>query len=156
MLNALRFVMLMSTVVWVGMIIFFSMVVTPVIFKTLPRATAGELVGNLFPRYWAIGYVAGILSLSSLLAISFVEKGFPAARILILALMTALTFYSGLVISPQAKAVKAQMAVVEDPAKAEELKAEFGRIHKKSFALNIVVLLAGVVFIFFIARNMRL
>ena len=98
MLNALKFILLLSIVVWVGMLVSVTFLVTPGIFKALPRDLAGDVVAQIFPKYWAVGYIAGILSLSSLLGISFVEKGFPALRVLLLALMTALTCYSGLVV----------------------------------------------------------
>ncbi|HEY4707679.1 MAG TPA: DUF4149 domain-containing protein [Thermodesulfobacteriota bacterium] len=158
MLNVLKFILLLSIVVWVGMLVFFTFFVTPAIFQALPRETAGELVARIFPWYWSVGYVAGILSLASLLAISFVEKGFPAARIILLALMTAFTFYSGMVIWPEAKAVKAAMAEVRatDQARHEELRGEFRKIHMESYALNIAVMAAGVVFVFLTSRNMRL
>ncbi len=158
MLNALKFILLLSIVIWVGMLVFFTFIVTPAVFQALPRETAGDVVARIFPWYWAVGYVAGILSLSSLLAISFVEKGFPAARIILLALMTAFTFYSGMVVWPEAKAVKAQMAEVKgkDQARYEELRGEFKRIHMESYALNIAVTAAGLVFVFFTSRNMRL
>lgn len=156
MLNAFRFILLLSVVIWVGSLIFFTAFAAPSIFKALPREMAGEVVSRIFPKYWAIGYVAGILSLASLLAISFIEKGFPVVRVLLLALMTTLTFYSGLVITPQAQAVKAQMKVVEEPAKVEALRNDFRQIHMKSYALNVLVIVAGVAFVFFTSRNMRL
>lgn len=156
MLNALKFVLLLSVVVWLGAIIFFTLFVTPSVFKVLPRELAGDLVAHIFPKYWAIGYVAGVLSLASLIGICFVEKGFPAARLLLLALMTSLTFYSGLVIMPEAQAVKAQIRVVEEPAKVQELRKEFRRIHMRSYAINIVVMVSGVAFVLLASRNMRL
>ncbi len=156
MLNALRFIFLMSIVTWVGMIIFYTLFVTPSIFRALPRELAGDVVSHIFPKYWGIGYVAAILSLASLIAMSFIEKVFPMARILILALMTALTFYSGLVVAPEAQTVKAQMKVVEDPQRLEELRSEFRGVHRTSFAMNLVVMVAGVVLVFLVSRNLRL
>jgi uncharacterized membrane protein len=110
MLNIFRFVLLLSVVVWVGGLIFFTFFVAPSIFKVLPRELAGELVSNIFPKYWALGYVAGLLSLASLLAISRVE----------------------------------------------ELKSEFRAVHMKSYAVNMAVIVSGVVFVFFAARSSRL
>lgn len=156
MLNTLRFVLLLSIVLWVGALVFFTFFVTPSIFQVLPRDLAGELVGAIFPKYWAIGYVAGVLSIASLLAISFVEKAFPAARILLLAFMTAATFYSGMVIAPEAKAVHREMRAASDPAKTKEFKEDFARLHLHSYVLNMAVIVSGVAFIFFTARSSRL
>lgn len=156
MLNTLRFVLLLSIVLWVGALVFFTFFVTPSIFKVLPRDLAGVLVGEIFPKYWAIGYVAGVLSIASLLAISFIVKAFPAARILLLAFMTAATFYSGMVIAPEAKAAYAQIRASGDPARTEELKKDFGSLHLQSYILNMAVIVSGVAFIFFTARSSRL
>ena len=156
MLNTFRFVLLLSVVVWVGGLIFFTFFVAPSIFKVLPRELAGELVSNIFPKYWALGYVAGLLSLASLLAISFIEKAFPAARILLLAFMTALTFYSGMVMAPEARAAQVELKTAKEPARVQELKSEFRSIHMRSYAVNIAVIVSGVVFVFFTARSSRL
>lgn len=156
MLNTLKFILLMSIVVWVGSLIFFTFFVAPSIFKVLPGELAGELVKSLFPKYWAIGYISGILSLAALLGISFIEKGFPAARILILSLMTALTFYSGMVIAPKAEEVREKAKQIQDPVKKEELGKEFKKLHFESYAFNMAVLVSGITFVLFTARNTRL
>ena len=40
-------------VIWVGMIVFFTFFAAPSIFKALPRELAGEVIGHIFPKYWA-------------------------------------------------------------------------------------------------------
>lgn len=156
MLNTFRFLLLLSIVVWVGSLVFFTFFVTPSVFKVLPRDMAGVLVADLFPKYWAIGYVAGVLSLASLLAISFIVKAFPAARILLLAFMTALTFYSGMVIAPEARVAQSEIKISKDAAKTAELKEKFRQMHLESYILNMAVIVSGVVFVFFTARSARL
>lgn len=156
MLNTFRFVLLLSIVIWVGALVFFTFFVTPSIFKVLPREMAAELVASIFPKYWAIGYMASVLSLASLLAISFIVKAFPAARILLLAFMTALTFYSGMVVAPEARAVQEEMKATGNAAKTMELKERFRHIHLESYVLNMAVIVSGVVFVFFTARSSRL
>ncbi|MCK5237718.1 MAG: DUF4149 domain-containing protein, partial [Deltaproteobacteria bacterium] len=61
-----KFVHLLSIVTWVGMLIFFSFVAAPSIFKVLPRESAGDVVGSIFPKYWLLGYLCGALSILSL------------------------------------------------------------------------------------------
>lgn len=156
MLNILRFALLASIVVWVGGLVFFTFFVAPSVFKVLPRDLAGALVADIFPKYWALGYVAGVLSLASLLAVSFIEKAFPAARILLLAVMTGLTFYSGLVVAPEARAVQEEVKAAAGPARAAELKEKFRAIHLKSYSVNMAVMASGVVFVFLTARGSRL
>ena len=156
MLNALRFVHLFSVAVWVGGLVFFSFFVTPAIFKTLPRELAGDLVSTLFPKYWAFGYAAGLVSIASILALSFKEKFFPRLRIALLVLMTGLTMYSGMVIGPSARRVRLELKSASEPGRALELKALFRREHMKSYAINMAVMAAGAAFIFLTARNAAL
>lgn len=155
MSGVLRFVLFFSVAVWVGGQVFFTFLVTPAIFKALPREAAGDLVSVLFPKYWAAGYAAGLISLAAILAISFREGFYPWARIAILVFMTALTFYSGMVVGPKAREVRVEMKGASDTARIEELKAKFRRGHMESYALNMAVMAAGVAFIFLMARDPR-
>ncbi|MBI5642698.1 MAG: DUF4149 domain-containing protein [Deltaproteobacteria bacterium] len=156
MLNFLRFIFLTSLVVWMGMLIFFTFFVAPSIFKVLPRELAGDLVGDIFPKYWMIGYIAGILTLASLIGMSIIEKAFPAIRIAILALMTAITFYSGLVLFERARAVMVEVKASSDPVKKEELRKNFKKIHIESAVLNMAVMISGLAVVLFVSRNLRL
>ncbi|MCC6503255.1 MAG: DUF4149 domain-containing protein [Deltaproteobacteria bacterium] len=155
MSNALRFVLLFSVAVWVGGQVFFTFLVTPAIFKALPRDTAGDLVSTLFPKYWALGYAAGFIAVASILLLSFREKSFPRARIALLVFMTGLTMYSGMVIGPRARQVRLELKSAAEPAKIDELKASFRREHMESYAVNMAVMAAGAAFIFLTARNAR-
>lgn len=156
MLNFFRFLLLISMVVWIGMLIFFTFFVAPSIFKVLPRELASDLVGDLFPKYWMIGYAAGVLSLLSLIAISLIEKAFPAARISLVALMTAMTFYSGLIVGEKARVMSAEIRNIQDPVKKEEMRARFKKVHALSAAINMAVMASGITVIFFMSRNLRL
>ncbi|MBI2412005.1 MAG: DUF4149 domain-containing protein [Deltaproteobacteria bacterium] len=156
MLNFFRFLLLISMVVWIGMLIFFTFFVAPSIFKVLPRELASDLVGDLFPKYWMIGYAAGVLSLLSLIAVSLIEKAFPAARISLVALMTAMTFYSGLIVGEKARVMSAEIRNIQDPVKKEEMRARFKKVHAQSAAINMAVMASGITVIFFMSRNLRL
>ncbi len=156
MLNAMRFVLLLSLAVWVGALIFFTFFAAPSIFKVLPRELAGEVVGDMFPKYWMIGYVAGLLSLSSLLAISFIEKGFPAARVILLTVMTGVTFYSGLVVAPKAHEMRIEVRAAKETVEKEAIEKDFKRMHAISAALNMAVIVSGVIVIYLMSRSLRL
>ena len=45
MINIIRFIHLMSLIVWLGGMVFFSFIVAPSIFQALPTETAGDVVG---------------------------------------------------------------------------------------------------------------
>ncbi len=156
MLNILKFIHLLSIVIWVGMLVFFSFFVAPSIFRMLPKELAGDLIGDIFPRYWLIGYIAGVSALLSLIIISSMEKAFPAASILLLTVMTAITFYSGLAVASKAREIKMKIRAVNDPVEKEALTKDFRKLHRKSATLNIIVIVTGIVLIFIMARNFRL
>jgi len=102
-----------------GSIIFFSFFAAPAIFTTLDREKAGEVVGVIFPRYYKVGYVCGILTLGTLLlgaqAISVLKLGF-------LLVMLACSFFAGMGISPRASKLKAEMKSAETSEEREVLE----------------------------------
>lgn len=155
MFNAMRFVLLSSVAVWTGALIFFTFFAAPSIFKVLPRELAGEVVGDIFPKYRSIGYVAGLLSISSLIGISFIEKGFPFALFILLAAMTGITFYSGIAVAPKARALKFEMRSAEGPESKKALEKAFKRVHAVSAVLNMAVILLGIAVIYLMSLGLR-
>jgi hypothetical protein len=156
MLGFIKFIHLTSLVVWLGMIVFFSFFAAPSIFKVLPRETAGEVVGAIFPKYWMIGYISSVTALTTLLIFAYAEKTFPYARFLILAIMTFTIFYSGLMVGKEAVRIKAQIKATEDQAEKESLRVLFKKVHARSSLLNMTVLALGVFVIFLTARGLSL
>lgn len=155
MIHIIKFIHLSSLVVWFGGIVFFSFIATPGIFKVLTRETAGDVVGEIFPKYWLIGYICSTTALLTLAYMAVYEKMFPVLKVSLLVLMTLITFYSGLAVGSKARAIKAEMKAVEDPAKKESLRVEFKSLHLRSVILNIAVLILGIVFIFLTAYNIK-
>lgn len=151
MVYILKFLHLLSLVVWIGGIIFFSLIAAPSIFKVLSRETAGDVVGDIFPKYWIMGYICSIMALLTLFIISAKENTLPKLRILILAIMLATTFYSGLVVGNKARQIKAQIRSMEDSPQRESLTERFKIIHRRSTILNGIVLLLGLTVIFLTA-----
>lgn len=157
-MSIVRFLHLLSLVVWIGGITFFSFIAAPSIFKVLPRETAGEVVGEIFPKYWAIGYICSITALITAVILFLQERTAQwlspfGIMIGLLVIMIGLTFYSGHVVGAKAREVKAKIRIVEDPAQKEILKAEFKTLHRRSTILNGVILLSGLVVIFLTAST---
>ena len=75
----------------------------------------------------------------------------PVIRILILVVMAATTFYTGLVVGSKAREVKSQIRVIEDGSEKAVLKAQFRTYHQRSVTLNTVVMVLGLVFTFITA-----
>ncbi len=135
----INFIYLLSLVCWVGSIIFFSFFVAPVVFKTLEREKAGELVGIIFPRYYMIGYVCGVLVLVTLLLTGPETVGLKWCAWGIMMLGTA---SAGLGVNPRAKILKEKLKDASEVEKPD-LEARFKMLHSLSVKLNAAVLFAG-------------
>lgn len=145
MSGVLRFVHLLAVGVWIGAIVFFSGVVAPALFQVLERARAGDVTTVVFPRYYTLGLVAGLLGTGTALALAAraAAPGLWRAAALALALGVAMTVVAGWRLTPRARALRPmlQTAPADDP-----VHAEFARIHRLAVQLNVgtlVVALAG-------------
>ena len=154
MLELLGFIHLLSIVVWLGMLIFFTFLGAPSIFKTLPKETAGDVVGSIFPKYWITGYITSVLATATLIAISSIQMAWPGWRLPILIAMTVISFYSGLVVGVKARSIKAKIRGGSDALEA--LKRDFKKIHAVSAILNITVITLGLVLVFLTSRGLGL
>jgi hypothetical protein len=129
------FVYLLALVCWLGGMFFFTAIIAPVVFKLLQMADAGKLVAGVFPRYYLLGYVAGLITLA--LAIYFTIERPPrlwwSLSALTLAAALGLTIYAGAIVRPQIDKVR---TVVEEPSPDPARRAEFDRLHRLSVILN--------------------
>ena len=107
-------------------------------FRLLDRQKAGEVVGAIFPKYYGIGYICSVLAAATLMLSPRAMAGPP---LIFLTVMTACTFYAGLVINPQARVLKQQMQ--EQPENREALEPQFQSLHGWSVRLNAAVLIFG-------------
>ncbi len=154
MLEVLKFIHLLSIVVWLGMLLFFTFAAAPSIFKMLPRETAGEVIGSIFPKYWVIGYIASILATATLIWIASIQMAWPGWRLPLLVVMTIVSFYSGLVVGKRARGIKARIKEGSDDKEA--LRREFKKVHAVSAMLNIAVIILGLVFIYLTSAKFSL
>jgi hypothetical protein len=132
-----NFIYLLSLVCWLGSIIFFSFFVAPVVFKTLDREKAGEIVGIIFPRYYKLGYICGALILLSFLMTDNVGLKWCAWGVMVLG-----SGLAGLVINPKAKKLKEQLKSSPEN-EIPTLEAKFKTLHSLSVKLNALVLFSG-------------
>jgi hypothetical protein len=134
------FVYLVAIACWLGGIVFFSFFTAPVIFTRLPIADAGKVVHTIFPRYYALGYIAGTIALA--LAIYFTavrdSRLWWGLSVAALVLALGLTFYAGAVVRPRVDAIR---GVSEEQNPDPARKAEFDHLHHLSVYLNGAVLL---------------
>ena len=67
MVTLIHFIHLLSLVMWMGSIIFFSFFAAPAVFRLLDRQKAGEVVGAIFPKYYGLGYICSVLAAATLM-----------------------------------------------------------------------------------------
>jgi len=154
-MSFLRFFMLLSLVVWIGGIVFFSFM-APTAFHVLPtRLLAGTLVGNLLTKLHWIAIVSGIVYLISSLAYSRITDGTAhvfALRHVLICLMLALTLVSQFWITPRMITLRAQVATFDTAATLDQpARVQFDALHAWSTRAEITVLLLGLVVIYLTA-----
>jgi uncharacterized membrane protein len=147
-------VYLLSLVIWIGGIIFFSFLGAPAIFKTLPPEQAGKAVGAIFPKYYPMGYISGAVAFFCTIFSAARTGHWPLVKILLLLSMITLTVYSSLVTHPKARALREEIQTATGNTDVTILRQEFERVHRISVIHNGIVLCLGVLLI--IATAMRL
>lgn len=148
----LRFLIVLSLVVWVGGIIFLSFVEAPTAFRVAPtRHMAGSVVGaSLSILHW-IGLFSGVVFLGSSMLASSLTTGSArpfAARHLLVFGMLLLTIISQFGVSPQMASLRASFGDIDTVAATDPARVQFESLHKWSVRLEVGVLLLGLAAVF--------
>jgi uncharacterized membrane protein len=160
-MSFLRFLMLLSLVVWVGGLIFLAFVEAPTAFSPglLPsRHMAGSIVGRSLDLLHYMAIISGIVFLIASMLYSRVATGNArplAARHLLIALMLLLTVISQFAISPKMHAIRAEVGVIDNVPLDDPLRREFNRLHVWSEKFEEAVLLLGLVALYATAQAFR-
>lgn len=141
----LNFAFLFALAIWGGMVFFFTFQTTPVVFDALDRDTAARLLGQLFPRYFAVQLVCIVVALTA--AGARLVWGGPrrlaGAATAFLAVALAITLYANISLLP--RMVEAQGRVtsfVTTPKEAPE-RVAYGKLHGQAMVLNAIAALLG-------------
>ncbi len=126
---------------WVGGVAIFSFVLTPILFRSYDRDTAGQIVGFLFPAYFRWGLGCGLAGLATLLLLR--GRNFIPSLVIII-VMLALTSFGAFYIEPKAAALKKEIPSFVTTPKDHPLRKEFSRLHGISAVSNLVVFGGGV------------
>jgi len=139
-MTATLFIYLLCISCWLGGMVFFTMFVAPAVFEHLTLPEAGKLVGAIFPRYYLLGYVAGVIGviLGFYFAISKQPRLWWTLGAVGLLIALALTLYAGAVIRPRIETLR---PVPGEPNPDSAKEAEFKRLHRLSVTLNGSVML---------------
>jgi uncharacterized membrane protein len=160
-MSFLRFLMLLSLVVWLGGLIFLAFVLAPTAFSPglLPtRHMAGSIVGRSLDVLHYMAIVSGIVFLIASMLYSRMTVGTArplAARHLLIVLMLLLTVISQFAISPKMHAIRAEVGVIDNVPPDNPLRMEFNRLHMWSEKFEEAVLLLGLVALYATAQAFR-
>ncbi len=129
---------------WAGGNAIFTLMLTPILFKTESRDVAGRIVGNLFPGYFRWGLACGAIALVCRLA----GRGFDLKLpVILLAAMLAITTFQALYVEPRAADLKRQIGSFETTGKEDPLRKQFSKLHGVSAVCNLTVLAGGVLLV---------
>ena len=154
----LRYLMLLSLIVWLGGLIFFSFVVAPTVFSVLPtRHLAGSVVSRSLSALHWIGIVSGIVFLITSALSSRLQAGSAqplAPRHILLYIMLGLTLISQFGISPRMATLRASMPETNSAAATDPVRMQFNALHAWSTRLEGGVLLSGLVAVYLTAQQL--
>jgi uncharacterized membrane protein len=160
-MSFLRFLMLLSLVVWLGGLIFFAFVLAPTAFTPglLPtRHIAGSIVGRSLDGLHFMAIVSGIIFLIASMTYSRATTGTAhplAARHVLIVLMLLLTVISQFAISPKMHAIRDEVGVIDNVPINDPQRREFDRLHVWSEKFEEAVLLMGLVALYTTAQAFR-
>jgi hypothetical protein len=156
-MSLVRFLMMLSLVIWLGGLIFFAFVLAPTVFSVLPtRNLAGMVVSRSLAMLHWIGLFCGIayLVFSMLLArLSGASQPFGVRQALVV-LMIALVLISQFAIAGRMNELRAQMGVIDNVAPDDARRVEFNRLHGWSTRAEGAILLLGLAVLFLTTRRL--
>ena len=157
----LRFLMLLSLVVWLGGLIFLAFVVAPTAFSPglLPtRHMAGSIVGRSLDVLHYMAMVSGVVFLTASMIYNRMTVGNArplAARHVLIALMLLLTAISQFAVSPKMYAIRSEVGVIDNLPPASPQRVEFNRLHVWSEKFEEAVLLLGLVALYSTSSSLK-
>jgi uncharacterized membrane protein len=154
-MSFLRFLMVLSLVVWIGGLIFFAFVLAPTAFQVLPNThLAGNVVGRALGKLHWIAIISGVVFLIASLLYSYLMQGTAhifAMRHILICMMLALTLVSQFWIIPRMDTLRASVGDFATVPLTDPARAQFDALHVWSTRVESAVLLLGLVAIYLTA-----
>jgi len=154
-MSFLRFLMVLSLVVWIGGLIFFAFVLAPTAFQVLPNThLAGNVVGRTLGKLHWIAIFSGVLFLITSLLYSYLTQGSAhvfAMRHVLICLMLGLTLFSQFWIIPRMDTLRASVSDFATVPLDSPARIQFDALHVWSTRVEGAVLLLGLVVVFLTA-----
>jgi uncharacterized membrane protein len=159
-MSFLRFLMLLSLILWIGGLIFFAFVLAPTAFSVLPNThLAGNVVGRALGKLHWIAIASGVVYLISSLLYSRLTDGTAhvfAARHVLMCAMLALTLISQFGIIPRMDVLRASLGEVSAVPIDNPQRIQFDALHVWSTRVEGAVLLLGLVVVYLTAQQLGL
>jgi len=157
-MSFLRYLMVLSLVVWIGGLIFFAFVLAPTAF-TIPDVLpsthlAGNVVGRALSKLHWVAIVAGIVFLITSLLYSRLTEGythFLAMRHVLICLMLALTLFSQFWMIPRMDTLRSSVSDFANVTLDNPARVQFDALHAWSTRVEGAVLLLGLVAVYLTA-----
>jgi hypothetical protein len=145
MSSILKFLLLLSLILWLGGILFFATAVAPSLFAFLTpltggRVLAGNIVGQLLTTLHLGGLICGLVFL---LCSTILSRKFRRASNYLVLAMLALTAISQFAITPRIAAIRAESGQLDRLSMDEARRMQFDRLHRLSTMTEGGVLLLG-------------
>ncbi|HEY3307438.1 MAG TPA: DUF4149 domain-containing protein [Desulfuromonadaceae bacterium] len=134
----------LAIALWFGGNALFTLVLTPLLFKTEARDTAARIVGTFFPGYFRWGLACGLIALITRFFMR--GRGIDLAAAILVA-MLAVTAVQAFYVEPRAAAIKREIGSFEATSKEHPLRRKFSKLHGISAVCNLAVLGGAVVLV---------
>lgn len=158
-MSFLRFLMMLSLIVWLGGLIFFAFVLAPTVFSVLPtRHLAGSVVSPSLAKLHWMGMISGLVFLATSMLYARMTTGSAhplAVRHVLLYIMLALTMTSQFAISPKMLALRSSMGEIDKVPLTDSARVQFDALHVWSTRLESGVFLLGLVLVYLTAAQFR-
>lgn len=144
--NLLLFLELAAVSVWLGSIVFFSFFVAPTLFRSLGKETAGIAVRAIFPKYYLLCIVCGMVlcAVHVMRGVLWYWGGMIRPSIVLFGVLTLVSVYARQRLTPAVNAAREEGAAG---------KGKFDRLHSLSVRLNGFLLLCLVFHISWMAMR---
>ncbi len=159
-MSLLRYLMLLSLVIWIGGLIFFAFVLAPTVFdpNILPtRQLAGNVVNRTLGVLHWIAIACGIVFATTSMIDSRLVTGAAqpfAARHLLVYLMIILTLVSMFGVAAKMQVLRQEMGMIDQVPQDDPRRVEFNRLHVWSTRIEGTVLVLGLALLYLTARRM--
>jgi uncharacterized membrane protein len=155
-MSFLRYLMVLSLVIWIGGLIFFAFVLAPTAFSMLPNThLAGNVVGRSLNKLHWLAIISGIVFLIASLLYNYLVQGTAhvfAIRHVLICAMLALTLFSQFWIIPRMDALRAQFGDFAQLPLNDPARIQFDALHVWSTRVEGAVLLLGLIVVYVTAN----